>query len=186
MPCFPPRSPRGPAAESRVPLARCRSRGEPGVAGGRDLGRRELSSSAWATGGSEEPNKPRGSFRASFAVPQCATRQVEGRPAKQRPAHRERLRAVASTSSVPPVGEVASRRGRRVRWPPGEGPVRQRGAPRRRAVPAAAAGAHQVRRSVRLERTNGPPGKVLDAFDRSRAPRRASLVRVKLRSRHSA
>jgi len=62
-----------------------------------------------------------GSFRAAFAVPRLG-------PGKLRVVSQSRgrrivnvFRAVASPSSGP-VGEVASRRGRRVRWTPGEGP----------------------------------------------------------------
>jgi hypothetical protein len=63
----------------------------------------------------------RRSFRASFAVPHL-------RPGKWRVVSRSRGRRivnvfrVATAAPSGPVGEVASRRGRRVRWTPGEGP----------------------------------------------------------------
>ena len=110
-------------AESRVTL-----RPASGLAGsqvslvGRDLGRRDPV--VVRTGNevmARTRTSRRRSFRASFAIPQL-------RPGKWRVVSRSRgrrivnvFRVVASSSGGPPVGEVASRRGRRVRWTPGEG-----------------------------------------------------------------
>ena len=111
------------AAESRVTL-----RPATGLAGsqvhlvGRDLGKRDR---VVVRAGNQVVARARtgrrGTFRASFAVPQL-------RPGKWRVITRSKgrrivnvFRAVASASSARPVGEVASRRGRRVRWTPGEG-----------------------------------------------------------------
>jgi acid phosphatase type 7 len=110
-------------AESRVTL-----RPATGLAGsrvsllGRDLGRRDP---VVVRVGNEVVARTRTSrrrsFRASFAVPNL-------RPGKWRVVSRSKgrrivnvFRVVASSSSARPVGEVASRRGRRVRWTPGEG-----------------------------------------------------------------
>jgi acid phosphatase type 7 len=65
----------------------------------------------------------RGSFRASFTVPD---RRPGGLRVISRSAGRRIVnifRIVAAPASGPPVGEVASRRGRRMRWTPVEGPV---------------------------------------------------------------
>lgn len=109
-------------AESRVTL-----RPAAGLAGtqvhlgGRDLGRRDrvlvrVGNRVVARARTSR----RGTFTASFAVPQVP-------PGKWRVVTKSRgrrivnvFRAVATASGARPVGEVASRRGRRVRWTPGE------------------------------------------------------------------
>ena len=110
-------------AESRVTL-----RPATGLAGsqvslvGRDLGRRDLVVVRMGRQVvARTRTSRRRSFRASFAVPSL-------RPGKWRVVSRSKgrrivnvFRVVATSSSVRPVGEVASRRGRRVRWTPGEG-----------------------------------------------------------------
>ena len=110
-------------AESRVTLIPAS-----GLAGsqvslaGRDLGKRDPVVVRVRNGVvARTRTSRRRSFRASFAVPNL-------RPGKWRVISRSKgrrivnvFRVVASPSSVRPVSEVASRRGRRVRWTPGEG-----------------------------------------------------------------
>ena len=172
-------------AESRVTL-----RPAAGLAGtqvhlvGRDLGRRDrvvvrVGNRVVA----RTRTSRRGTFRASFAMPQL-------RPGKWRVVTRSRgrrivnvFRAVASASDGRPVGEVASRRGRRVRWTPGEGSsgsaLRLEGArfPPRRLVRIRFGGVH-----VGRART-GRRGRFSMRLTVPSLGAGRRLVRVKLRSR---
>ena len=123
-------------------------------------------------------DQPPGSFRASFTVPGADRRPVEDRLAQRRPAHRELL---SRLRRVERRGEVASRRGRRVRWTPGTRRGRKRPcASRARAsAPAAASGsgsaAVQVATAPRRSQRQ-----VLDGADGSVPRRRPPFLRVKL------
>ena len=161
--CLPPRSPSRPGQRAG---SRCApppvSRAVRCTSWGVTLANVTRSSSARAIRWSRDSHQPPRNVQGLFRRAPRTTRQVESHHAKQGAAHRERLSRgclclqLAGRWARSPGARAASALDAR------RGLVRQRHSPGGRAVPAAAGGADQVRGSGRRERSNGPPGKVLD------------------------